>query len=188
MQNSDLFFLFSRKFFALNIKHMITGSVAGMIYGEPRLTNDIDIVVTVVKFNANEFSRAFPENEFYCPPVEVLEIESRRDTRGHFNIIHHDSGFKADIYFVVESDFNNWAFEHINRVEFLGESILLAPPEYVILNKLKFYKEGRSEKHITDIKGILDNIELKIDWLILKKQVEILGLAKEYSLIAKDPK
>ena len=29
----------------LNIPYMVSGSVGSMLYGEPRLTNDIDIVI-----------------------------------------------------------------------------------------------------------------------------------------------
>ncbi len=31
----------------LNIDYLVTGSIASMAYGEPRLTNDIDIVADI---------------------------------------------------------------------------------------------------------------------------------------------
>ncbi|MGO9014629.1 MAG: hypothetical protein ACLQF0_06580 [Dissulfurispiraceae bacterium] len=34
-------------FEALQIPYLVTGSVASMAYGEPRLTNDIDIVAEI---------------------------------------------------------------------------------------------------------------------------------------------
>ncbi len=43
---------------------------------------------------------ALPAEEYYCPPLEVIDSERTRDQRGHFNLIHHETGFKADIYLV----------------------------------------------------------------------------------------
>ncbi len=34
-------------------------------------------------------------------------------------------------------------------------TLSVAPPEYVIVKKLKFYREGGSQKHLRDIAGIL---------------------------------
>ncbi|MBX2977361.1 MAG: hypothetical protein KF721_14645 [Ignavibacteriaceae bacterium] len=51
---------------------MITGSVASIIYGEPRLTHDIDIVLTIPKNLIEKLSGLFPLDEFYFPPIEIL--------------------------------------------------------------------------------------------------------------------
>jgi hypothetical protein len=82
----------------IGLPYVITGAVASIVYGEPRLTNDLDLVVMLRDKNVEKFVRAFPAGEFYCPPVEVLTIEIRRPQGGHFNLIHHDTGTKADIY------------------------------------------------------------------------------------------
>ena len=39
------FLIFTRKLNELNLRYMVTGSVAAIYYGEPRMTNDVDIVV-----------------------------------------------------------------------------------------------------------------------------------------------
>ena len=69
-----------------------------MFYGEPRLTNDVDIVVSLAEAELPGFEAAFPDAEFYRPPREVLLVELGRSRRGHFNLIDHRTGFKADIY------------------------------------------------------------------------------------------
>ena len=33
---------------------------------------------------------------------------------------------------------------------------MLAPPEYVIVRKLEYFNEGGSDKHLRDIRGMLD--------------------------------
>ncbi len=58
--------------------------------------------------HAGRFADAFPLEEFYCPPTEVIEQEALRAQRGHFNLIHHESGFKADIYLANRDEFHRW--------------------------------------------------------------------------------
>ncbi len=41
------FLIFTRKFNELGLRYMVTGSVAAIYYGEPRMTNDIDVVVSL---------------------------------------------------------------------------------------------------------------------------------------------
>ncbi len=43
------------------------------------------------------------------------------------------------------------------------EAFWIAPPEYVILRKLEYYREGGSQKHLDDIIGILDISPEEVD-------------------------
>ena len=63
-----------------------------------RSTNDIDVIVVLDGDAAEALPRVFPDAEFYCPPQDVIDIERNRERRGHFNLIHHDTGWKADVY------------------------------------------------------------------------------------------
>ncbi len=101
-----------------------------------------------------------------------------RQERGHFNLIHHDSGFKADIYLANQSEFYNWAFENRTQIELLNSKIYIAPIEFVIINKLDYYNQGKSEKHIQDIKGIISNSSNLIDWKIVQKEAKLRGIEK----------
>jgi hypothetical protein len=59
----------------LGLPYFVTGSTAGIIYGEPRLTHDVDIVVALSPRHVHAFVEAFPLEEFDCPPEDVLAIE-----------------------------------------------------------------------------------------------------------------
>ena len=74
------------------MRYMISGSVATVHYGEPRLTLDIDLVLHLEPGDAERFPEIFPSKEYYLPPPEVLAAEISRPTRGHFNIIHVETG------------------------------------------------------------------------------------------------
>ena len=159
---------------------MITGSVAGIVYGEPRMTHDIDLVLELAYADAEGFTEAFPIETFYCPPIEVVKIELGRSYRGHFNLIHHETGFKADIYLSGRDPLHAWALKNRKKIDLEGEYVWVAPAEYVILRKLEYYKEGKSEKHLRDIRGILSVSADEIDFEELEKRAEAQGLAHEW--------
>ncbi|MBN1905817.1 MAG: hypothetical protein JW927_12045 [Deltaproteobacteria bacterium] len=166
-----------------NITYIVTGSVASIIYGEPRLTHDIDLVIELDTKDAQKIVDAFPDDKFYCPPIEVIKLEIRRPFRGHFNLIHHESGFKADIYLSGKDFLHKWAIENRKRYKLGNCDIWVAPPEYVILRKLEYFKEGKSDKHLTDIKNILEISGDLIDFDTLLDMITDHNLDAEWGLI-----
>jgi len=182
MQEHSLFKIFTDRLNKLGASYMITGSVASIIYGEPRLTHDIDIVITMPVTLIENFKFLFPANEFYFPPIKVIKNEILRNSRGHCNIIHHQSGFKADIYFSGNNDFQHWALSHVRSIDFEGDKIPIAPIEYVIIKKLEFYREGNAQKHLNDISAMLQNSKDSIDNKLLMDYILVFGLEKEWQL------
>jgi hypothetical protein len=177
------FLLFIRRLETLGVPYMVTGSVASTLYGEPRLTNDVDIVAEVDRKDCEAIASLFPLDEFYCPPLEVLLIETGRVQRGHFNLIHHDTGFKADIYPVGRDPLGRWGLARRRTVAVDDTRVAVAPPEYVILRKLQFYTEGESEKHLRDVRGMLDAPDLAIDRAFIEENVERLGLKRAWEKV-----
>ena len=92
----DLISIFVERLAAAGVDYMVTGSVAAMVYGEPRLTHDVDLVVALPVAQIRAFVAAFPGEEFYCAPEEVIRVEAARHQRGHFNVIHHETGLSSD--------------------------------------------------------------------------------------------
>lgn len=178
MPEPELTLLFTRRLNALGTRYMVSVSVAASIYGAPRLTNDVDIVVALGPAQIARLPEVFAESEFYCPPLEAVAEEAARDERGHFNIIHHDTGFKADIYLAGRDPLHAWALARAQRLDLGGESLVVAPPEYVIVRKLEFYREGGSEKHLADIGSILDVSPDAIDRGELERMIAARGLKK----------
>jgi hypothetical protein len=159
---------------------MVTGAVASIIYGEPRLTNDIDLVINMNPDDVDNFADAFPIEEFYCPPQEVIRLEIARPQRGHFNLIHHATGFKADIYASGRDELHDWGLKNKFAADVEGEKFWLAPIEYVILRKLEYYREGKSDKHLRDITNILAYSSDKIDFEMLEGQIKNRKIEKEW--------
>ena len=178
MQDPDFISLFVAPLETAEIKYMITGSVASSIYGEPRNTLDIDLVVLPEPQQIQQLSTLFPEDNYYLPPDDVIAIESRRESRGHFNIIHHDTGLKADFYLSRNHPSLAWALSHTRRILAPACEITVAPPEYVILHKLEFYRESGHQRHLRDIAGMIEQQEL--DQSFLQPALESLGLTSQY--------
>jgi hypothetical protein len=98
---------------------------------------------------------AFPAPEFYVPPSEIIAFEITRPGKGQFNVIHPDTGFKADFYIAGRDELNAMAFGNSRKMDYQGEPVVVAPPEYVIVRKLEYYREGGSDKHLRDICAML---------------------------------
>lgn len=174
MPDLDPATVFAPRFNTLGATWAATGSIASTFYGEVRSTNDIDIIVLLDARAAEALPRVFPETDFYCPPPDVIQIERNREQRGHFNLVHHDSGWKADVYLSSYDPVDTWALQNRRAVENEGVKIWLAPPEYVIIKKLEFLREGGGEKHLRDIRGMLAVTD--VDHAFLEREIAQRGL------------
>src|SRR6476619_5751351 len=98
MPAPELFLLFVRPLNRAGIRYIVTGSIAAIFYGEPRLTHDVDFVVYLNQPEVERLGEVFPASDYYLPPVDTLVAELSKIRPSSFNIIHMDSGFKADMY------------------------------------------------------------------------------------------
>jgi hypothetical protein len=183
MPEPELFLLFVRRLNQAGIRYVVSGSVAATFYGEPRLTHDVDCLVFLNARDIQRLIEAFPATEFYIPPPEAMLAETARESRGQFNLIHHASGFKADLYPTGRDELNAWAFRGKRTVEFEGETVVLAAPEYVIVRKLEYYREGRADKHLRDIRAILAVSGENLDRASILEWIQRRNLEAEWRLV-----
>ncbi len=180
MPQAELFLIFVRLFNQAQLRYVIGGSVAAIFYGEPRMTNDIDLIVFLNEGDIRRLPEIFPRTDFYVPPVETIVTEVAREQRGHFNIIHMNTSFKADVYPTGRDELNAWGFRNKRTVDYEGEILVLAPPEYVIVRKLEYFREGGSEKHLRDIRGMLNVSGDQLDRAALDEWIDQRGLRTEW--------
>ena len=69
-------------------------------------------------------------------------------------------------------------------MEYRGEPIIIAPPEYVIVRKLEYFREGRSEKHLRDIRAMLAVSGEQLDRTILNEWIQRQGLESEWRQVS----
>lgn len=153
MEPSDLMRFAVTGIERLGLQYLITGSMASIFYGEPRFTNDIDIVIDLPPNLIKQFCRLFPDPEYYVNEEAVREAVAQHT---QFNVIHPSSGLKIDFMIPEPNPYNRNRFVRSQRVE-AGEDYKasFASPEDVIIKKMEFYREAGSEKHLRDILGIM---------------------------------
>jgi len=183
MRETDFFSLFTDKLEIERVPYMVTGSAVVVAYGEPRLTNDIDLVLDLDLRQALRLGACFDSFSYSYPIEETLRAETSRESRGHFNIIHYPTGLKADCYLAGGEKFLHWGLSARKPIILLGHQVHFAPLEYVIIKKLQFYQEGRSEKHLRDIKGLLAVSNEKIDQKLLAGFVSEFKLDEPWSKV-----
>ena len=163
-----------------NIEYMVVGSMAAMVYGEPRMTHDMDVVIQVSPMDAQRLEDIFKPEEFYCPPIEIIRSEIVH--QGQFNLIHHESGLKIDLVIRKNTEHAECEFNRRRRVPFWhGNDAVLASPEDVIIAKLEYFRQGGSQKHLKDIRGIL--AETQIDDTYLNNWLTKLNLKEEWKQV-----
>jgi len=174
MELYDLVKYLVNSFESLGIKYFITGSVASVYYGEPRFTNDIDVVAEIEESQISGLLKFFPEQEFYVNEETVRDAIRNKKL---FNIIHPASGLKVDVIIRKENAFDNNRFLRIKRISPIeGTLVNISSPEDVIIMKMKYFKEGESEKHIRDITSMLKISGDSIDRGYVEKWAEKLNL------------
>jgi len=174
MEQSDLLAFVVEVLDRLGLGYFITGSIATSYYGEPRFTNDIDLIVELTSANFSQFCQSFPPDDFY------LSTDAARNAvnqKRQFNILHPGTGLKIDVFVLDGTALEQSRFERRRCLELEDEiKAWFATPEDAILKKLIYYEEGRSEKHIRDILGVLKVQEDLIDFDYLASWAAKLGL------------
>jgi len=136
---------------AARIAYMITGSIAGGHYGRPRMTRDIDIVVELGPADAGRLAATLGD-EFSVDPETIRGAIARQSL---FNAIHRDAIVKVD--FVVRQD-TPYRIEEFGRrrlVDIDGHRLWMVAPEDLILSKLLWARDSRSELQLRDVRDLL---------------------------------
>lgn len=165
----------------LNLTYLVTGSMATILYGEPRFTNDIDIVVQLSAKRIGDFVQAFPSDEFY---LDDERIRQAVESRGQFNVLHPASGLKIDVIIPEMDEFDRSRFTRARRVRPANDyEATFASAEDVIVKKLQFHAEGGSDKHLRDIASVLRISGADLDRDYVTEWADRLGLREIWDLI-----
>lgn len=166
---------------SLDVPYLVTGSMATIAYGEPRFTNDVDVVVDLPPTKIDAFCRAFAAPEFYCSQDAVRQAVVQHF---QFNIIHPASGLKVDVMIPAKTEFNRSRMARAVRIPSGPDlSVWFASAEDVIVKKLEYYREGGSEKHLRDIVGVLRVQRDRIDRDYITQWTARLGLSSEWETV-----
>lgn len=151
------------------IPYMITGAWSAIYYGRPRASHDIDFVLELPSQDQKKAISVFeklPETFF----VQTESIKEAIDQRSIFNVIHLPSALKLDFWILTDDLFDKSRFSRRVKVKILGQPMNMASAEDTILQKLRWYKIGKIEKHLIDAAFVYQiqknnlNKEYLADW------------------------
>jgi hypothetical protein len=137
----------------LEIPYALVGSFGSTIFGEPRFTRDIDILIDLSESKVTAFCAAFPASDFYFSEPAVRDAVR---ARFQFNLLHPASGNKVDFILPRDDAWGRSQLSRAKRVQLQADlEGTVAAPEDVIIGKLWYFSEGGGERHLRDIAGIL---------------------------------
>ena len=152
------------------IRYAIGGSWASTAFGEPRFTNDVDILAEFTKEKLRRFLRYLP-NTFYADEEEA--IEALRSGRS-FNVLDMPTAFKFDLFPSTAFPLGSQELDRAVRLSGTGLSETPVPfvtPEDILLAKLHWFRLGGevSEVQWRDIEGIVHGNAVILDWKYLQE-------------------
>jgi hypothetical protein len=153
------------------IPYMLSGSIALGLYTVPRMTRDIDFIIHLEAKNLDLFVDSFKEG-FYCDRDGIKD--AMVGPVKMFNIIDHESGYKADFVVLKDDPFRLEEFRRRLKVDYFEKTIYVVSPEDLLISKLIWIQDFQSAVQIEDIKSlvVVDNL----DWEYISKWVKQLKL------------
>ena len=156
------------------IEYMLGGAIAIWSWGEPRSTQDVDLVIHLQPEQVRALSAELEKVEILLP-VDII-LDNLSETRGDLplNAIHGSSGYKAEMFLVRDDDaLRQSAFARRVQVDFGGQAgvVYVHSPEDIIIYKLLYYALSQQTKHVRDIGSILKIKGETLDYAYIEKWV-----------------
>lgn len=152
----------------LDIQYAVTGGYAISIWGRPRATFDVDVLVQLFEAKIDRLhSELLKISELSYLDKQAMREEVGKG--GEFNFIHGDSGIKFDFFAVGKDKISQLELKRRIAIDVAGQDVYFLSPEDLILSKLRWYKEAGSDKQMEDIKSVIGR-QKELDWDYLQTQ------------------
>lgn len=165
----------------LKIPYLITGGMAVLIWGRPRFTADIDIVLELKLQKKEDLIKAL-KRIGKAGYIDEKAVEEALINKGEFNFIDGQTGIKIDFWILTNSNFDLSRLKRRRVKKITGESVYFSSPEDLILSKLHWHKESGSDRHLEDVESIFKISGKKLDQKYLKQmagQLKVQEILKE---------
>ena len=166
------------------IPYMICGSIGSSFHGQPRATNDTDIVIDPTEEQLSVFIESL-ESDIYVSKEATIQALKNNSM---FNLINIESGAKIDLIIRKERPFSRQEFMRKTSVKFLGMDTYVLSPEDSILSKLEWSKGRQSETQFKDALGVLLAQKDGLDFDYLKHWAKELGVADTLNQLLEEMK
>lgn len=158
------------------IAYYIGGSVASSVHGRRRYTQDVD-VVAALQLKHVQTLVAMLQQEYY---IDADMIRGAIQNRSSFNLLHHDTGVKVDVFVQKTGPFAQQEMRRAREdiLEVGSRPFFFASPEDMILAKLDWWKQGGgvSNRQWNDILEIIKEKHAALDIPYLRQSAPMLGV------------
>lgn len=158
----------------LKIPYIVTGGMAIYVWGRPRFTADIDIVIELKKEKVKQLVQILIKEGYIDEDAvnEALKYESE------FNFIDQKVGIKVDFWILKNNEFDKSRLKRGIAKKILNQKVDFISPEDLILMKLLWFNESQSTRQLEDVHSIMEILKDKLDFDYLKKWAQKLHIAK----------
>jgi predicted nucleotidyltransferase len=133
------------------ISYMLTGSVAMNYYASPRMTRDVDVVVSLKRKDIDTVVASF-ENDYY---LDRNAVTRAIENQSLFNLIHNESIIKVDCIIKKNTEYRRLEFERRKEVEIKDVRVWIVSKEDLIISKLYWARDSHSEFQLRDVRNLL---------------------------------
>jgi len=149
----DILRIVSERLDVARLPYMLTGSYALAYYTTPRMTRDLDLVVSLGAEDVGAIVGIFAA-DFY---VDAAAVRAAVLSQRQFNLLHLQSGIKVDLIVRKTAEYRQVEFARREQVDFAGVSTWIVTREDLILSKLVWAKDSGSELQQRDVRALMDD-------------------------------
>lgn len=170
--------IIGRELEKLRVAYVVGGSFASSLHGEPRSTNDVDVVADLDLATARRFVESLGE-DFYADASAAIDAVQ---AGGSFNVVHIESAVKVDIFVAGVDPLDQERLRRRLRITVNGLdnqlTLYVDTAEDVVLRKLEWYRRGgeTSERQWRDVLAVL-RVQQRLDDTYLRTWAHRLGIA-----------
>jgi len=162
----------------LGVRYAVGGSIASSVFGEPRSTEDADLIADLRSEHVRPFVEAL-RVEFYVDEESVREALRRHSS---FNLIHFKLVRKVDVFIPGNRPLDRAQLERRRLMILVSDpqrSAYVTSPEDIVLLKLDWFRQGGgvSDRQWRDVLGVLKERGAELDIPYTQSMAAPLGIS-----------
>ncbi|HXJ23145.1 MAG TPA: hypothetical protein VMT03_23200 [Polyangia bacterium] len=161
----------------LAVPYAVGGSLSSSVFGEPRASADVDLLVGLTPPQATPFVAMFLD-DFYVDEDAVADAVRRHAS---FNVIHFATMLKADLFVAGAELLDQEQLRRRCAVTVVRDpprEAFVTAPENIVLRKLDWFREGNgvSDQQWRDVLGVIKAQKPTLDIAYLVGIAKTVGL------------